>query len=379
MRERAPVLKKRVRRRVGSRNVSCKSLQRGTRLGYRGAEGAGARPGVGRGVEGSIAAGRIVTVDRLDAERRGAVEAVIREATAVDGVPPVGEHKYLKLRGGGGSARALLAYDGDRLEGYAQLLLGGPAATAEVVVRPGARGRGVGRALVDAAAATASAGGTDTLNLWAYGALPASAAIAARHGLVSTRTLLQLERPLADLPPCPDLDGYTVRPFDPGRDRDAWLRLHNAVFADHPENGKWSIDDLEARLRQPWFVAEDFLVAAVDGRMVGFNWLKRVPDAPGSRPEGEIYIIGVADSERGRGLGRALAVLGLHHVAEQGCRVCTLYVEADNVAGLGLYHALGFTVRHTHRCYAISLPPSAGARNGAATASTSTPALAPSS
>ena len=132
-------------------------------------------------------------------------------------------------------------------------------------------------------------------------------------------------------------------------------------------------------MAQPWFLAEDFLVAEADGQMVGFNWLKRVPEAPPERPEGEIYIIGVDDSQRGRGLGRALAVLGLHHLRERGMRVCTLYVEADNVPALKLYGALGFTVRHTHRCYSLPLAPSAADEptTRALGLSTPSPAFAP--
>jgi mycothiol synthase len=109
------------------------------------------------------------------------------------------------------------------------------------------------------------------------------------------------------------------------------------------------------RLREPWFDAGDFLLAERDGTMVGFNWLKRVPEAPPDRPEGEIYIIGVADSERGRGLGRSLALLGLHHLRAEGMQTCTLFVEADNAPALKLYGSLGFNTRHTHRCYSLPL------------------------
>jgi mycothiol synthase len=256
---------------------------------------------------------RIETVARLDGARKRAVDALIREATAADGVPPVGEHKYLKLHAGSPVCLALLAYEGPRLDGYAQVLRGAREAVAEIVVRPSERRKGVGRRLVTAARDLAGAGGARALKLWAYGALPASTAIAAGWGLTAGRTLLQLERTLGELPTAPSSDGVTIRPFDPSRDRESWLRLHNAVFADHPENGTWSAHDLEVRLGQPWFDANDFLIAESRGRMVGFNWLKRLPmDGPIS--EGEIYIIGVAASERGRGLGRSLALLGLHHL-----------------------------------------------------------------
>ncbi len=301
-------------------------------------------------------AARIETVTRVDQTLSAAVDALIQDATAFDGVPPVGEHKYLKLHHGADAVRALLIWEGSQLAGYAQLLLNGEEATVEIVVRPSARRRGLGRQLLSAADVLARGAGARMLKLWAYGALPASEAIATGLGVAPSRSLLQLERALDNLPSTVLPAGYAIRTFDPARDRHAWLKLHNEVFADHPENGTWSLADLEARLRQPWFSAGDFLVAERSGVMVGFNWLKRVPEAPPDQPEGEIYVIGVGDSERGRGLGRALALLGLHHLRAEGMVACTLFVEADNAPALGLYGALGFTTRHTHRCYTVPLP-----------------------
>lgn len=314
-------------------------------------------------------AARIETVSQITGRLSEEVDALIQDVTAFDGVPPVGEHKYLKLHHGAEAARAILARDGERLIGYAQLLLAQTLATAEVVVCPTSRRRGVGRQLLATADRLARAAGATELKLWAYGALPASEAIAQNHGIALTRSLLQLELPLDDLPSTSLPVGYAIRTFDTRRDMDAWLALHNAVFADHPENGTWSRDDLEARLRQPWFDAGDFLLAERDGQLVGFNWLKRVPEAPPDRPEGEIYIIGVGDSERGRGLGRSLALLGLHHLRAEGMRTCTLFVEADNVPALKLYRALGFSTRHTHRLYSIPLTVAAQAEVEAPVAS----------
>ncbi len=349
-------------------------------------EGAGTleeRPAHGGEVAERRAAERIETVGRLDVPAREAVDELLRAAKAADGVSPVGEHKYLKLHSGVNSVRALLAWDGDRLVGYGQILRSGSEATAEIVVHPEARRRGLGSRLIARARELASAD-ADELNIWAYGALAPGAAIAARCGLTTARTLLQLERPLDTLPPMPDLAGYTIRQFDAAADAAAWLELHNRVFADHPENGTWSPADLEARLHQPWFSAEDFLVAEAGGRMVGFNWLKQVPAAPPDLPEGEIYIIGVDDSQRGRGLGRALAVLGLHHLRRRGMRVCTLYVEDDNAPALRLYRALGFVVRHAHRCYRLPLAVSHAAvtaegatRDGVADGGAATPGANP--
>jgi mycothiol synthase len=321
-------------------------------------------------------AAQIVTVSEVDEALRAVVDALIHAATAHDGVPPVGEHKYLKLHNGADAARAILAWDGALLVGYAQLLLTEHLATAEIVVHPEHRRQGIGRRVLAAVEAAARDAGATELRLWAYGALPASQAIAGHREIAPSRSLLQLQVPLTNLPSTSVPAGYAIRTFDVERDSAAWLHLHNAVFADHPENGTWSQDDLRMRLEQPWFSAGDFLLAERDGRMVGFNWLKRVPEAPPEHPEGEIYIIGVGDTERGRGLGRSLALLGLHHLRAEGMESCTLYVEADNGPALALYRSLGFRTRHTHRCYTLPLT---AATSVVAAPAVTAPGLCPSS
>src|SRR6185503_770216 len=103
------------------------------------------------------------------------------------------------------------------------------------------RRHGIGRHLLAPVETLAQKAGASELKLWAYGALPASEAIARERGIVPSRSLLQLERTLDDLPSTSLPAGYAIRTFDVRRDREAWLTLHNAVFADHPENGTWSL------------------------------------------------------------------------------------------------------------------------------------------
>ncbi|MFN8522950.1 MAG: mycothiol synthase [Chloroflexota bacterium] len=301
--------------------------------------------------EGDI---QIELIDRLDGPDREAVDALIHGAAHADGVMPTAEHKYLSLRSGAARARGLLLWQHGILAAYAQLLVSDGELTAELVTRPEHRRRGLARQLVAQIGKHAVAQRFDHVNVWAYGDLGPSQRVAAAYGLTPIRTLLQLEMSLETALPLANAAEYRIRSFRPGEDDEQWLALHNEVFRDHPENGKWEEADLQARLREPWFHAADFIVAERHGRMVGFNWTKRVPHSPTHRPEGEIYIIGVAESERGRGLGKALAVLGLEHMRHHGMKVAILYVEADNAPALALYRHLGFVVRHTHRCYRVS-------------------------
>ncbi len=246
-----------------------------------------------------------------------------------------------------------LVRPGERLVGYAHLdptdVVAGGA--VEVVVHPDARGHGYGRLLVGAAAAAAPDG---RLRLWAHGDHSPARALAASLGFAEVRRLEQMRRSLySPLPPAQIPEGVTVRAFRPGEDDAEWLELNARAFADHPEQGGWTADDLAARLREEWFDPQGFLVAVDDasGRMVAFHWTKihgggrhDHGGAPHAHdPIGEVYVVGVDPDAQGRGLGRAMTLAGLHWLRSRGLSQAMLYVEADNEPALAVYRSLGFT------------------------------------
>lgn len=62
----------------------------------------------------------------------------------------------------------------------------------------------------------------------------------------------------------------------------------------------------------------------------------------------------VAPPFRRQGLASTLGAAMLSWGREQGAQAAFLDVIADNVAGRALYHRLGFTEHHRHRC--VTLP-----------------------
>jgi mycothiol synthase len=227
--------------------------------------------------------------------------------------------------------------------------------TTELVVHPEYRGRGLGRQLLARALDLARDEWADHLHLWAYGNLPAARHLAERFGFSPERVLLQYLLPFERLPESGHLpDDVRLTAFQPGRDAAAWLDLHNRVFARHPEQGRWEPADLEARLGQAWFDPRDLLLVedTASDRLIGFCWTKIPLDA--ALP-GEIYIVGVDPSARGRGLGRRLTRIGLAHIRARGRRGAMLYVESGNQPAIRLYETLGFQRQAEHVCYARRL------------------------
>ena len=116
-------------------------------------------------------------------------------------------------------------------------------------------------------------------------------------------------------------------------------------------------DDIAERRSEPWFDPDGLFLAFDEHarKLVGFHWTKVHRDHPGL---GEVYVLGVDPDEQGRGLGRALTLVGLHHLAERLSGdpepEVILYTEADNTAAARTYQRLGFEVSGVDTAYAAA-------------------------
>ncbi|MFJ6195935.1 mycothiol synthase [Micromonospora sp. NPDC092111] len=287
---------------------------------------------------------RVSRADRLAPAEVAEVLALARLAGDADGADPFDEHTLLRLRDPDAPAGHLTARATDgTLTGYAHLDTTDPASGigVELVVHPGFRRRGTGRALARGVLAAASG----PLRAWAHGDHPSAAALAVDLGFARSRVLWQFRRSLTAAPGQPRLpDGVVLRAFRPGEDDAAWLTLNARAFAEHPEQGRWTADDLRVRLTEPWFDPAGFLLAVEEstGRLRGFHWTK-VHERPGSARIGEVYVVGVDPDAHGGGLGRALTTAGLAYLRDRrGLDRVMLYVDESNTAAVALYERLGF-------------------------------------
>jgi mycothiol synthase len=319
-------------------------------------------------------------VARLERSEVAEIFALTHAAGDADGAYPLSEHVVLHLRHGGDHpATHLLARVGGELVGYAHVdptdVVEGPS--AELCVHPLHRRQGLGRALVTAAiAAAARHDPQGRLRLWAHGDHPSANALALTLGFVRARVLWQMRRSLFAPVEAPKLpDGVVLREYRPGADDEAWLALNARAFVHLPDQGGWTLHDLQARLAEPWFDPAGFLIAerVSDGAMLGFHWTKvhgghssaayRSP-APSRAsgldesaeghdhdPIGEVYVLGVDPEAHGLGLGAALTLAGLRYLRGRDLDQVMLYVDGANEAAIRLYQRLDFARWSTDVCF----------------------------
>jgi mycothiol synthase len=290
----------------------------------------------------------------LSDDDQNGIRELVAAAEALDGVAPVGDQVLRELTHD--RTRHLLAVDGGDIAGIGAIVGylnlarsdGDVPAMAELVVHPSARRRGVGAEM----ARQGLTEGGDGARIWAHGNIEAARATAASLDLAVVRELLQMRRPLNGLPEVTIPDGVRIATYSGPADDAELLRVNNAAFAWHPEQGGWTAADIDERRSQAWFDPEGIFLAVDEttGQLLGFHWTK-----VHNTDLGEVYVVGVDPAAQGRGLGAVLTLVGLHHLAARLAdapkSTVMLYVEADNRAAVKTYERLGFEVSSVDTAY----------------------------
>lgn len=302
---------------------------------------------------------------------------LIDRAEAADGTPPVSDQALLAVSQGQ-RKMVVFAEHGAEVVDPAGTATGETLPVAigiigqgelDLVVDPGARGRGIGTAALDRLLEQTNG----EVLAWAHGDNPEANDLLDRAGFTPVRSLFRMTLDTALLPDG-DADpfsvefpeGFELRTYgtDP-LDDEAWVRTNAIAFADHPEQGRVTVADFALMRAEPWFDAADLFLleapesgggtAAAPAKLAGSTWVKTLRggegdgdsadgDSSDAVTETELYAIGVDPAYAGKGLGRALLEVTLARMAQHSPGRVTLYVDGENERAVNMYLAAGFTV-----------------------------------
>lgn len=210
-----------------------------------------------------------------------------------------------------------------------------------LLVDPGARLQGVGRALAIASETHLASTAGGPLVLFPphdnEGAVAFLQSVGFRYDHSSWRFVLDPTRTL----PRPELSALVL--LDDYRDEDIlpYIELINTTFLDHPTPLRVTREQIEHVHGQPQFdPAAIAILRDAQGQMIAF--CATGVDRDVDPAVGEIKLVGVLPLYRGRGLGRWLLIWGIQRLRSIGIDTIELSVDAENENAVKLYRSVGF-------------------------------------
>lgn len=310
-----------------------------------------------------VCTGSLQIHHRLTPAQQQLVQHLNADCASFDKVAPLDEANVLALSSPTSDRHHVLLVTADQLQAYGQAWWTGSECQVAIAVAPTCRRKGLASRIIATVEESAHQWGCAPKRAWlraprlvaqgwAHGNSAAAQAFAAGCGASPVRTLLKMRCPGLQVAPPVWPTGVVQATFDPDVHTQDVLAVNAAAFADHPEQGSWTTEDMASRRGEAWFDASDVLLArdADNGDLLGFHWTKVIPQRLGP-PTGEVYVVAVAPAAQGRSVGRALVVAGLVHLADRGAQVADLFVEQDNAAAVRLYESLGFATVEEHVMY----------------------------
>jgi len=206
------------------------------------------------------------------------------------------------------------------------------------------------RRMLEAAAHTVSLSGGGTIEYWIENVNDEDDILPISAGYSPSRDLKILSRNIPAIPA-----EIETREFI-SSDYKEIIRINNAAFHWHPEQGGMTEISLKEIQSEAWYTNEDFRILEVNSELKGFCWMKIHGSSctcceKSELLKGEIFVIAVDPSFQGQGFGRQLALAGLEWISKKKVREVFLYVESDNHPALKTYSSLGFEHLSTNRCF----------------------------
>lgn len=184
-------------------------------------------------------------------------------------------------------------------------------------------------------------------------------ALLQQHGFVAERVFYRMERSLLQPIPAPQFpSGFSLRHIEGDHEAEAWVEMFNQTFIDHWDFHPMTVELWHYYGTEPNYQLENDLVAVSEnGTLAAFCYCEidqEQHDRDGQN-KGWINLLGTRRGFRGRGLGRAMLLAGLHRLRQLGVETVLLGVDSQNPSGaLKLYQSVGFTQKNMSTRFAKS-------------------------
>ena len=144
--------------------------------------------------------------------------------------------------------------------------------------------------------------------------------------------------------------GYSVRPFVPGRDAQAWCQVRNAAFMALLGQNELTPDQVEWQAARSDYIPGGMLMLYDGEQAVGTVQAAEDLDLAGA-PSTWIYSLAILPAYQHRGLGRRLLRAAIALGAARGLPTTCLVVNAENDTAAALYFNEGFHKVQAVVCY----------------------------
>ncbi|MGI8606235.1 MAG: GNAT family N-acetyltransferase [Gaiellaceae bacterium] len=244
---------------------------------------------------------------------------------------------------------AWVALEENRVLGYASVRPTGEVAAVddESSVHPDARGRGIGKALIEEAEGLATERRLPRVHLTVVN--DDGRALAGERSYELVRHFWRMEIDVSDSEPAaPELpEGVAIRQYRPGVDDRALHAMHEEAFREHWEFVAAELDEWVGwRQEREDYAPALWQLAVANGEIAGAALCF------GERDRGWVLDLGVRTRWRGQGLGLALLRAGFRELRRGGYTKIGLEVDSANETGATrLYERAGMVVTRQYDTY----------------------------
>ncbi len=160
-------------------------------------------------------------------------------------------------------------------------------------------------------------------------------------GFEVIRCFKQLRLSLDDVPKPELSSGLSLDHLKP--DEESKLAdLQNRAFAGHWGYSPNTTEEITYLTRMSNCPREGIFLAYEGAKPVGYCWTKMDCPPGHRRSQGQIFMLGVDPSYRGRKIGKALLLTGLYYLKSQGLNLAQITVDSENKVARSLYRSAGF-------------------------------------